>query len=322
MKYTGILILNYNNFDDTVACFNSIKKYNSAPVKILIVDNGSSNREVPKKIDKLLNRKYGDDYKSYKENDTKDPCLTKYTSLFLNKNYGYAVGNNKGLKLFYKDQEIDSVLIINNDVLFIEDMLPGILQQLNKHPYSIISPLLYKTGLKEIDKDCCRKQYTLKDIFIQHMFLCRNIFGIQEYLKNKNCLVNEDNIKYKRLVQVDMPSGSCMLFKKNVFYSLGGFDPNTFLYYEENILCVKMKKLNNKVFVDFSKRCIHLGASTVKKTSNSIFSTRCWINSCKYYLINYTHAPSWYLRMIHFFFNMMIIKAQIATFLRNKHLYL
>ena len=46
---------------------------------------------------------------------------------------------------------------------------------------------------------------------------------------------------------------------------LEGFDPNTFLYFEENILWEKIKRLGKFNYVDTSLRCIHLGASTTSK---------------------------------------------------------
>ena len=55
-------------------------------------------------------------------------------------------------------------------------------------------------------------------------------------------LLQHPNLKDESLVEVDMPSGSCMLFEKSVFEEIEGFDPNTFLYYEEAILYHKLKK--------------------------------------------------------------------------------
>lgn len=42
----GIVILNYNNASATIACVESIIRYNTYPVKIIIVDNGSKREDV------------------------------------------------------------------------------------------------------------------------------------------------------------------------------------------------------------------------------------------------------------------------------------
>lgn len=48
MGKTAIIILNYNNYEDTINCIESIEKYNTADIKYVIVDN-NSNREGCKK---------------------------------------------------------------------------------------------------------------------------------------------------------------------------------------------------------------------------------------------------------------------------------
>ena len=322
LKYTGILILNYNNISDTIDCIKSINKFNSSKVKLLIIDNGSTIEGVKDSVDSFLTGLYGDSFTILEEKESS--CinnLSSVCSLHLRKNCGYAVGNNKGLNLFYKDDEIDNILILNNDILFIKDMLPSLLDHLNIHQNSIISPLLLKKNGIDIDKDCCRKEYSLSHLFVQHLFLTTNIFGIQIYLKNRICLYNMEDDLHRRLVQVEMPSGSCMLFKKELFQSIGSFDANTFLYFEENILVKKLKKFNYKVYVDFSARCIHVGASTVKKTVNRSFSTLCWVNSGRYFLKNYTDASKFYLFMIEICYKLILLKAKVATFLRLHNLY-
>lgn len=323
MSYIGILILNYNNYHDTINCINSIDRFNTYESKILVVDNGSSNIKVREDVDQYLSEKYGNNFSIYEEGGrTGNPVLKKVTSYHLPQNYGYAVGNNKGLDLLYDDPEVKYVLLLNNDILFIEDMIPKLLSNFNNNNNNkIISPVLYKIGLKEIDWDCCRKEPSLKSIFIQHLFLCRNFFGVQCYLKEKNRVASWEDVKLGRLVQADMPSGSCMLFSKNTFKNIGSFDPNTFLYYEENILSQKFKENDIKVFIDFSSKCIHVGASTVKKTVNSTFSTKCWIHSCKYYLTTYRHPTRLYMIIMNVFFYTMELKSKIATFLRQKHIY-
>lgn len=47
----GIVILNYNNYNDTINCINSIEKYNTASIKYIIVDNGSTNPNSVKELD-------------------------------------------------------------------------------------------------------------------------------------------------------------------------------------------------------------------------------------------------------------------------------
>ena len=41
VKKTGVIILNYNNSQDTINCINSFLAVNKEPYKIVVVDNGS-----------------------------------------------------------------------------------------------------------------------------------------------------------------------------------------------------------------------------------------------------------------------------------------
>ena len=60
-KKTAILILNYNNYEDTINCIDSVEKFNSAPIKFIVVDNGSKRENVVGALDAYLKDKFEDD---------------------------------------------------------------------------------------------------------------------------------------------------------------------------------------------------------------------------------------------------------------------
>ena len=43
MRKIGVVVLNYNNFEDTLICIESILAQMSVDVKLVVVDNGSTN---------------------------------------------------------------------------------------------------------------------------------------------------------------------------------------------------------------------------------------------------------------------------------------
>ena len=45
-RCTGIIILNYNNWEDTLNCILSVEKYNTSNSKYVIVDNGVAKLEI------------------------------------------------------------------------------------------------------------------------------------------------------------------------------------------------------------------------------------------------------------------------------------
>lgn len=286
---TAIIILNFNNYEDTINCINSIENVNTAPIKYIIVDNASSQKNVVTNLDIYFKKNFNGNYKKISEitDETHLPYVTFLTS---NVNDGYACGNNKGLELAYRDTDINNILILNNDVLFISDILPILINSLNTiNNCAIVSPLLYKKDGKSIDYNCARKNATIWEIISIYLFFGKNLFGMKtRSLKRRMILVSAPQLIEKNFFPIELPSGSCMLIKKKLIQSIGGFDPNTFLYYEENILYKKIKDISKMNFIIPSARCIHLGASSTSQSPNA-FIIKCSLDSATYYLKNYCH---------------------------------
>lgn len=285
---TAVIILNYNNWEDTINCIKSIEKYNTASIKYIIVDNGSTRERTVENLDEFFTLNFKDNYCRVEENDVYDKGLKYITFLLSKNNDGYARGNNKGLKLSYVDDAIDNVMILNNDVLFVEDIIPILIKKQKKIcDCAIMSPILYKKNMKEVDYNCARRNHTEWEIIITFLLYDKNVLGYitrhrdkRYLLKNRSFLINRDAF------EIDLPSGSCMFLKKTIMQELQGFDPNTFLYYEENILYKKVCALGLKNYLLPSLKCIHLGASTTSK-SKSPLVINANFQSAVYYLKTY-----------------------------------
>lgn len=289
-KYiTGVIILNYNNYNDTINCINSIEKYNTAPIKYIIVDNGSSNLNSVKELDSFLYCKFPREYTKVYDGAITN-TLSHVTLLISSTNDGYAKGNNKGLNLAYNDNEIKSILILNNDILFVEDIIPYLLEsyyyRLNK--VAILSPILYKRNQVDLEIHCARKNVSIteamKNNFLHYYYL---LIKSNEVKRNKHRYLLYNGIPNMEFFKVEMPSGSCMFIDKQLFHSIGFFDPNTFLYWEENILYKKTCREGLDNYVSTKVKCVHLGGSSTSK-SPSKFIINCGIESSLYYFKNYS----------------------------------
>lgn len=290
---TGVIILNYNNSKDTINCLKSLIKYtNKDKIKIIVVDNGSTNNSVID-INKFLLDKYKTEFQTlnYEEdiNQKKKLNLSFITLLISKKNEGYAIGNNKGIEISTKDDSIESILILNNDILFTSNILDDLLLfHYSRKNVGISCPLLLKKDMKEIDYTCARKDYKLIQMFFQYLFLFIDVFHILTYFNNKQSIIkqNPSLLQKRQPIEIEMPSGSCMLISKKLLMEIGLFDRNTFLYFEENILYQQIKQKGYKNYILPYLNCIHLGAST-SKTIPSIFTMKCHINSNLYYIKKY-----------------------------------
>ncbi len=313
MGSTALIILNYNNGKDTRNCIESVLQYNTAPVKFIVVDNGSTQSE-QLALSGIMSELFGD-YSRVDATGASQSILPYATLLFTGENLGYARGNNAGLELAYADQEIDQVMILNNDVLFVEDIIPLLTHYLETLPdAAIVTPLLYKREMTEYDMCCARKQETVDEMiqyfFFSHWWALRKK-KINEIYPDRYILNSLPS--GEECVEIELPSGSCMLIKKNLFREIGSFDPNTFLFCEENILCEKIKRIKKKNYLCTRLRCIHLGAQTMIAVGAYKKLLKMSVRSSVYFVKNYTDATLWQRIQLRFAINVYL---SIAAFKR------
>ena len=90
----GIIVLNWNNYDDSARCLESIKNVEYPDYKIYLVDNGSTDQSIERLVAKYH-----------------VPCV----EFVLNhSNLGFAAGCNRGIEVALKDR-CDYILLLNND---------------------------------------------------------------------------------------------------------------------------------------------------------------------------------------------------------------
>lgn len=311
---TAVIILNYNNFEDTINCIESVEQFNTAPIKYIIVDNGSTRKGTIEAINNYLSKKFKGQYNCLKEDDITNE-LNYVTFIVSHTNDGYARGNNKGLNIAYKDDTISNILILNNDVLFVEDIIPQLIFQLENLPNcAIVSPILYKKYLKGIDYNCARNNVKvtslIRDNFLHYFY--RLYKKKDKNLNLKNYILKKTPLPYPKIIPIELPSGSCMLLKKNLFNKIGSFDPNTFLYWEENILFKKIERLGLQNYLCSYLKCIHLGASSTS-SSRSLFIINCNLHSSRYYVNKYSGCSKlvyylYYLSSLFFKFTFILQK--------------
>lgn len=289
MKYTAIVILNYNNYNDTINCVNSVLKYNTASVKFFVVDNGSPDKSCVPSLDKYFRSTFSKDYLRVKDGEKKDLCdFPNLTFITSDINDGYARGNNKALKYIQNDEDAEYILILNNDILFVQDIIPSLIKNVMTLPNAaIVSPLLLKRDGKSIDYNCARKEASVANIILQNIFIALHL----NFYDKKRYIIKYDKSKINQSsVKIELPSGSCMLLRKDIFIKIGFFDSKTFLFYEEDILYKKTSAMHKVNYLIPSLRCIHLGGqSTSKRRNDYKFIFRSY-KSQTYYIHQYSGA--------------------------------
>lgn len=209
MEKIGIVILNYLNYHDTVECVDSIRQMNYKIAGIVIVDNGSYNESYS-----ILNKIYQGD---------KKVCVVHAA-----KNYGYAQGNNIGIRIARKRFSADFVYVANNDVIF-------------KDPEYFEKLLCMYDDVTGV----IGSEIQLKDGSIQSEYMAYISFPEVWYKYLREWLIR----KKKEIWLLGIPPlnegnqrqilrGCGLLFTPNYFKYYKGFYPKTFLYCEEHILFI------------------------------------------------------------------------------------
>jgi N-acetylglucosaminyl-diphospho-decaprenol L-rhamnosyltransferase len=114
-----------------------------------------------------------------------------------------------------------------------------------------------------------------KDTIINFLiFLKKNInFAILGPSQNVSTLKND----YSNLLEVNAVKGFAMFLNMEKFSKIGFFDENIFLYLEEIDLCKRVKKINEKIYLDQSIKIEHDGGKSVNETfSYEVELTRNW----------------------------------------------
>lgn len=121
-------------------------------------------------------------------------------------------------------------------------------------------------------------------------------------LENKNYRINKKKslpINKSDYLEVDFIKGFAMFFNMNKFKSIGFFDEKIFLYFEEDDLCRRVRKLNQKIYVIFSSKITHAGGQSHNKEFNDEMDySRHWHHMWSYYYYNKKHFTFLYAFLI------------------------
>lgn len=257
----GIVLLNYNSWDQLDDCIESIYKVaRNLNYRIYVVDNNSSIAPSAEMRNKLKGKNI-----TFVEND---------------ENKGYAAGNNVGINLALNDN-CSHILISNTDVIFHEDSIENLAKYLdNNNQVGIVGPKIYNSaGEKQPVGRCFKtgiKEKYLINTPMRHLFKkLSNSF----YCKDKNC---------DEIVAVHAVSGCCFMMSYRCAKDITPFDENTFLYEEELIIGINMEKKGYLThYIPYSEITHAEGQSTKEIKS---FSYRCFVESELYYCKKYLDA--------------------------------
>ena len=234
MKKVTVVTVNYNTTGETKAFLKSLEKIKTPEISLetIVVDNGS---------DKPF------------EQESKEGV----TVIRLDKNTGFTGGFNTGIRRALAEGA-DYVLIVNNDTILDPDLVVELKKTLDEtKEIGMVVPKIYFAPGHEFHKDRYKKDELGK------VFWYAGGFVDWDNVQSVHRGVDEvDQGQYDKNEEVDFASGCCIMFRREVFVTVGFFDEQYFLYYEDADLSERIKKAGLKIYYVPTAILYHKNASS------------------------------------------------------------
>lgn len=233
------IILHYMAGKDTIECAESILKATEKSEHeslIIIVDNGSLND-------------------SYQQICTFFADIGKIITIHSDENLGFAKGNNLGFCYAKYNWKADFIVQLNNDTIVSQaDFNEMIVKKYKERPYAVLGPdIITADGYHQ--NPVPKKLFNHRELKIYRLKKYIKIFclylNIEKNIRNK---INLQQKIYRKIAQNgDIENaflhGSCFVFSQDYIRVFDGMDARTFLYWEEDILKLKIDKFKlNSVY--------------------------------------------------------------------------
>lgn len=161
-------------------------------------------------------------------------CATqgaRYIILANDKNLGVAAGNNQGIRAAVADG-CEYVLLLNNDVVFGEDMFQQLLDGLHHNHCSMTTPLAY---------------------YHDRPSVIWAAGGFFQPWAGYRCLHYSDGDidtgQYVKAAQVAYTPTCCVLIRRELFASVGLMDERYFVYWDDTDFMLRAWKLGKKLYL-------------------------------------------------------------------------
>ncbi len=233
----GMVIVNYNDYKTTKRLLDNVKDYKILK-EIVVVDNKSTDNSL-EELRKLKNK--------------------KITIIDSGNNKGYSYALNVGCKYLIDKYKSLNIVISNSDII-IESELD--IKDLN----SYISAKNVIVGPTIIQGNDLNRGFKIpspwQDIKQNIVFFGKRVLAKE--------LSYPDNYYHKEISKVDTVSGCFFMIASKHLEDMGYFDENVFLYYEENIMGIKTKKLGKNIIVCNNVDVIHDHSVSIDKSLKRI----------------------------------------------------
>ena len=228
---TAVILINWNGADDTIACLESLNKA-KGDFMVVVADNGSADDS----LERIRQFAAG--------------LSIKTDVIALEKNWGFAAGNNKAIR-YASRYNPDSYLLLNNDTEVEPDFLLRIQEYRNAHPdVKVIGPMIRYWYDKDLIWSCGGKL----------------VFGSRKSCF-RNCRVLD--VRCDKEMKVSFISGCALFADSSLLDADGKLLSERFFFGEEDYeFAHRMKNRGEKMVILTDSVIYHKVGSSAKKMSD------------------------------------------------------
>ncbi|GAB6072771.1 hypothetical protein JCM14244_11480 [Venenivibrio stagnispumantis] len=258
----SFILVNYNTLNLTYESIKSIIESfdDKNEYEIILVDNNSKDgsKEFFLNLEKKLNN---------------------FKYIYLEENLGFAKANNTGFK--YSKGEY--IYILNPDTLLHTKNINQIID--NKFAKDekiavIATKVIYGDGSLQPNVQKFTNLFTVSLRLLEIGKIVRNnkfLLNIFKYLPFKPKVINVylQNFNEERKESfIDWASGCSLIFRRDIFEKLGGFDEKIFMYTEDEEICYRVHKLGYKILYTPDIVITHFVGKSSKNINDFIVKTK------------------------------------------------
>ncbi len=268
----GIVILNYRTADLTIECLRSlVNEIQKVPARVLVPDNASEDGSVEKVTAAIAAEGW-----------------TSWVSVLpLERNGGYAFGNNAGIRSFLKSPEPpELILLLNPDTTVHPGAIEALVEFMAQHPSVGI------VGSQLEDGNGARQASG----FRFHTLFSELDGGLRLGLFSKLIAHRAVVLPPSAVARpVEWVSGASMMVRRRVFDSIGLLDEGYFLYFEEVDFARRAAQAGWQCWVEPRSRVIHVQAAATEVDGPKSKEKRrptYWFDSRRRYFVKH-HGPAY-----------------------------
>lgn len=236
---TLIVLVSYNHWEMTVDCIRSLQHLPKEEFATVIFDN-CSDKETTKNLRKII-----------------EPIQDQFFLIESDENLGFGRANNRAIEICHQKFPFTNLCLLNNDTIVSKDCLPKLLDVLRNNPNAIVAP-------QTLNKDGSQQKNYYANIFFKQFFFnaFRSKQKAADYLHGIPANVNATGTIQK----TDWTAAICWCMTMETWNTVGGFDKNIFMYYEDVDFALRAKDCGFEYLINNEATLTHLDGGSAKST--------------------------------------------------------